>query len=123
MGGLFESLGYSETERFYLYFAVCIWVRLVMAYLISALVQKENNIGKIIVVCGAVIAMLTNLNGILNQTVWWSRQAHFLFAAGVLMSILCGKHHMAGPIVVADTLFGIVHTLVHHGVVPMCPIF
>jgi len=123
MGGLFESLGYSETERFYLYFAVCIWVRLVMAYVISALVQEENDTGKIIVGCGAVIAMLTNLNGILNDTVWWSRQTHFLFATGLFMSILFGRYHMAGPIVVADTMFGILHTIVHHGVVPMCPIF
>lgn len=121
MGGLFDSLGYSKTERFYLYFVVCIWIRLMMAIVTSRLVR--NQMGSIIVGCFAALAMWVNFNGIPDTTVWWSRRAHFLFATGVLLTILLGKQNFAGPIIVGDTVFGIVHTLAHHDVLRMCPIF
>lgn len=121
MGGLFESRGYSERERFFLYFAVCIWVRLAAAYIASLLVKAQT--GKIVVGGVALIAMWTNFSGIFDTTVWWSRQTHFFFATCVFMSILFGQQHLAGPIIVGDTVFGIAHTLLHHGVVRICPIF
>lgn len=120
MGGLFESLGYSETARFYLFFTVCIWVRLAMAYAVSLLVQKKQ--GKYLVAFVALIAMITNGSG-LNESVWWSRRAHFVFATALFISVVCGQEKMAGPIVAADTVFGIIHTLLHHDVVSICPIF
>ena len=115
-GGFFESLGYSSFQRLLLFCMICIWVRFAIAYFIYRF--HTNPYVKICIGCVALLACIMNITLLcdpLSSQVWWCREIHLLNAGLMCSAILLGYSSLCAPIMVFDTLVGIMTAIVLHG--------
>lgn len=100
MSGLFKNLGFSSTSRKMLFWGICIWVRLAIAYLVW-----NDFIPNSYVRGAGLVGIYMNYTG-LNDNVWWSRGFHLItsmiLASGIVNS---------GAILALDVFGGIVTAL------------
>ncbi len=117
-GGYFESLGYSANQRLVLFSMVCIWVRFALAYIVYRF--HANPYVKIGIGCAALAIFITNITLLCDpqsSQVWWCREIHALNAGLICSAILLGYSSWCAPIMVFDTLVGIMTAVALHGYV------
>lgn len=123
-GGLFQSLGYTKTQRMAIFFLVCIWVRFTLAYLVHRF--HERPIVKIMLGSAALISFIVNIrlmSSPVSSDVWWCRDIHALCAGLIFSSILLGYSSWCAPIMVVDTLIGILTAVTCIGLnISFCPV-
>ena len=83
-GNLFANL--TKTQRFYLYYFVCILVRTLIVYFLYYYSEKF-----ILVIIGLAIYSVYYLQKNLesNPDIWWSRKFHLMNAILILITSIC----------------------------------
>ena len=122
-GGYFESHGYSANQRLLIFSMVCIWVRFALAYIVYRF--HVNPYVKICIGCVALAIFITNISLLSDphsSQVWWCREIHALNAGLLCCAILLGYSSWCAPIIVFDTLMGIMTAVALHGyAIEGCP--
>ena len=111
MPGVIESAGFSPSSRKYLFYMVCIPIRLAMVAL--AYKFHDNPLFKIATLLAAMFSVRTTVNKMITDGgVWWSRGAHTLSSGLIASSIVVGRSHYTGFILLADIIFGVSSSIV-----------
>lgn len=110
-GGLFKK--YSAHTRFLLFYCICIWIRLFIAYMVYKLAKK-----KIVILCILIVILFSVCrNFYTNGSVWWCRSCHgyisIVLAVITLLSLLDYiDSKYISYILVFDIIFGVLYTLI-----------
>lgn len=104
--GIFQSLGTSRGTKLLLFYGICIWVRLYIAYL-SHQYQAEYWFKYV-----AVILSLFSVLSIGNDScVWWSRTFHSMIAGLIFISAVLDQNKFVPYLLVVDVLFGFTYSI------------
>jgi len=110
MPGAIQSLGFSPSSRKYLFYLVCVPIRLSMVAL--AFKFHENPLFKIASFLAAVFSVYTNINKLAGgDVVWWNRSIHTITSAMIASSIVLSSSDLVAPILASDIAFGVVSSL------------
>ena len=110
-GGVFRK--YSAHIRFLLFYCICIWVRLFIAFVVYKLAKK-----KYIILCIFIVALFSIYrNFYTNSDVWWCRSCHgyisVILAIVTLLSLLNYiDNKYISYILVLDIIFGVLYTFI-----------
>lgn len=117
MPGVLQSLGATASQRAALFYGVCIWVRLAMAYGVYRFLRIYPRPTILVVLVVAVMATMYNGYNALYSTndVWWCRGCHAVVAAviavlAVLAYLNIVPHVVLPWAMVADVLFGVAYS-------------
>ncbi len=112
--GIFSSL--TPIKRALLFYLICIWVRLYIAFFIYK--NWNNKIWLYVVIFASIVSIYLNWTK-LDGKVWWNRYIHCLnaillliFALLVINGYINGK--ILGVILFWDVLFGILYSFYKH---------
>lgn len=104
--GIFESLGVSSNVKKLLFYGICIWVRLFIAYLAYRYYSKQWFI---------YVAGLLSLYALLSigseSCVWWSRSFHKVIAGLIFGSVALDQNKFVPYLLVTDVAFGLVYSI------------
>lgn len=119
-GGISERKGKTVEDRKRLYYGTCVWVRLLLAFVVGILsYYHTRNTGIAIAVVGGLTAVgnfgLIQLRGI--DSVWWNRGAHsvfslFIAALGVLIIYKKVPWYFPALFIVVNVLYGIIYSFI-----------
>lgn len=106
MGGYFEKEGYTEERRRWLFWNVCVVVRVLLAY--AAYRYREHPRAEFWLTMGAAVAVYSNWSHLDDQTVWWSRRTHLLTSLALLLALkMCPDKRAPAAILSLDVAFGV----------------
>ncbi len=87
-GGINEQRGKTKEERRRLYYSACIWVRVLLAFVVGVLCFYFPAVmGLILAVCAA-LTMIGNIGIVILRgidSVWWNRAAEAVFSMVIMV--------------------------------------
>lgn len=107
--GLFENLGYSSNQRFFMFYFICVPLRLSFP-LILTIAEKKSNVKPVIALFG-LMSVITNYRT-LNTGTWWSRKNHLLSGLFLLLSTLYKNNNYSKIVLLLDVLYGLITSLI-----------
>ena len=118
-GGFFKNAGASARMRVTLFYGVCIWVRIAIAFAVMFAAQAWYTGTMAIVLTASLLFTITELAQ--RSHVWWNRKVHALMGFAVALSATAGlvtkrdePVYAISVILFADVLWGALHaTLVY----------
>lgn len=114
MSGVVESLGATPATRMFLFWCVCIPVRLAIACAASR--AHRTRAFKPIAIVLSLIAIYTTATG--APGVWWYRRAHSAHALAVLVLAAIKPDYVA-HVLLSDVVFGVLTSLVKTPFAPL----
>ena len=118
-GGYFANKGYTNKQLAMMYYGICVWVRLFMAYTVYNF--YDTSFIKILIIIGSLLGVYLNIKGLINQSnskVWWSRKFHLVISVLIIILIcsqLIGIIKNAKPyivgLLVTDVIGGLIMTV------------
>jgi hypothetical protein len=119
-GGIFNK--YSSKTRMLLFYCICIWVRLFIAFTIYK--YSNNKILLYLILLFSIISIYLNFSK-LNEKVWWSRLFHGIISVLllvfaiiilrknnlVLINSIFKNNKILSYLIVIDILFGFFYSL------------
>lgn len=107
MTGVVQSLGATPTTRLVLFAAVCIPLRLALAWAASRAHGKQAF--RPIAVVLSLVAIYTTATG--GSGVWWYRRAHAAHALAIFLLVMLGKPEYVSHVLLSDVVFGVLTSL------------
>jgi phosphatidylserine synthase len=114
-GGMFARAGVSLSERAALFYGVCIWARVAIAFAFMLAANKWYTETLAIVLAAAVVFTVTEL--VQQNRVWWNRRVHAVFGFAVAVSAIVGLVRKQDSVVyaisvilLADVTWGVLHS-------------
>ena len=108
-GGAIENMGVSPNDRKFLFYLVCIPVRLSIVAL--AYKFEDSPLMIPIAIAMSIIAIKSNLN---ESEVWWSRRTHLINALSILFYSLAGVPTGIKYILLLDIILGVSSSIVQN---------
>jgi hypothetical protein len=116
-GGVFKNAGVSLRMRAALFYGVCIWARVGVAFAFMFAANAWYTGTLAIVLAAAVIFTTAELSQ--QSHVWWNRKVHALMGFAVIISAIVGLVketdaviYAISVIMLADVTWGVLHSLV-----------
>lgn len=109
MPGIIESLGAAPATRKFLFLAVCVPLRLAIAFAASKAHERREFRG--VVILGSLFAVYTLLKAT-DTDVWWNRRVHGAHALAVLvLAAVVVKPEYVSHVLLSDVVFGVLTSL------------
>jgi len=116
-GGMFKNAGVSVRRRAALFYGVCIWVRVGVAFAFMFAADAWYTGTLAIVLAASVVFTIAEL--MQESRVWWNRTVHSLMGFAVMISAIVGLVkktdgvvYAISVILLADVAWGVFHSLV-----------
>lgn len=106
-GGMIEKMGFSPSDRKYLFYFVCIPLRLSIVAL--AYKYEDSSLMIPVAIAMSILAIKSNLN---KSKVWWSRRTHLLNAIAILLYSLAGTPSLIKYVLLLDIIEGVISSIV-----------
>ena len=111
MPGIIESAGFSPMSRKYMFYLICIPIRLSLVGLVFKF--HDNTLFRIATFLASVFSVYSNINKIAGgDSVWWNREVHTIASSLIASSVVISSSNLPGYIMGADVLFGIISSVV-----------
>lgn len=117
MPGVFESMGATKGQRAALFYGLCIWVRLGLAYVVYDAALSSPSVTSLVVAGAAAMAAVYNGYNAWYSTndVWWCRGCHAIIAAVLSVVAMLSYVGLVSPmlmplIMVGDVVMGLMHS-------------
>lgn len=114
-GGMFARAGVRSSERAALFYGVCIWARVAVAFAFMVAANKWYTETLAIVLAAAIVFTVTEL--VQQSLVWWNRKVHAVFGFAVAVSAIVGLVkeqdsvvYAISVILLADVAWGVIHS-------------
>ena len=114
---MFKNAGVSVRGRAALFYGVCIWVRVGVAFAFMFAADAWYTGTMAIVLAASVVFTMAEL--VKESRVWWNRTVHALMGNAVMISTVVGLVqktdgvvYTISVIVLADVAWGVFHSLV-----------
>lgn len=102
VGGKIEEMGFSPQQRKYLFYMVCIPIRLFLVSL--AYKYEDHKMFVPIMITIACIAISLNMN---KSDVWWSRKTHLINSMSMILVALAGYPKYLKYLLLLDIIGGV----------------
>lgn len=119
-GGIFKNAGLSTRVRVTLFYSICIWVRLSIAFAVMFAAQAWYTGTLVIVLSASVMFAVGELAQ--NSLVWWNRKVHALTGFAVALSAIVGlitendvPVYAISVLLMADVVWGALHAAFVYG--------
>lgn len=106
-GGAIENMGFSPNDRKYLFYLVCIPVRLSIVALVYK--YEDSRLMIPVAIAMSILAIKSNLN---KSEVWWSRRTHLINAIAILFYSLAGVPSGIKYILLLDIIQGVSSSII-----------